>query len=532
MTLRAAIYARVSTDRQREKQTIASQLRLLPEYAKSQGWSITDQYVDDGRSGETVEDRPEFRRLLDDAAIGAFDILLVIDLDRITRSKKSTEGAFVYDYLRENKIKIATTSQGIIDLDDEDQDFLVGIKRELAKWEKRKIIARMMRGKREAARQGSRRYGCIDPYGYAWIPAGDDPRRGGYQVNEPEAKVVREIFRLAVDDGLGISMIAFRLNEEGHRTRALKRRGRYGQVSGRWATSSIGKILHSRTYLGEFRVFRRSDEIIIRVPPIVDPEIWNAAQVAVQGRRPEQKWSHERQYLLSGIAVCGICNAAMWIVNPRPGTHHRYAYYRCSSTNSWRRMNLPGPCGNKHHRVDRVDALVWHKVVEVLSDPGLLTEAVELSQKENEAGVDWASQKQASERKLKELTRLVGETNNRRRRGMLTAEDTDKELTEIAKERKILLRNVEVAARQLKSTGAKTLGIETAKDQVAQLLRDLKEATFEEKRSLVRALFPREHGCSVVLLKSGDIEAKGILKLEEGADVPVTMVVADGCTIR
>lgn len=520
MTTKAAIYARVSTDRQREKQTIASQLRLLPEHAKSQGWTISEQYVDDGRSGETVEERPEFKRLLDDAAIGAFDVLLVIDLDRITRSKKSTEGAFVYDYLRENKIKIATPSQGIIDLDDEDQDFLVGIKRELAKWEKRKILGRMLRGKREAARQG-RRYGCIDPYGYVWVPAGDDSRRGGYQINESEARIVREMFRLAVEENLGISMIAFHLNEEGHRTRALNRRGRYGQVSGRWATSSVGKILHSRTYLGEFRVFRKTDAITIRVPPIIEPETWDAVQVALRQRKPERRWKHDREYLLSGVAVCGVCNAAMWTVNPRPGTHHRYSYYRCSTTNAWRKMHLAGPCGNKHHRVDHVDALVWSKVVEVLSDPGLLTEAAKLSQADNEAGVDWPAQKQTAEKKLKELTRLVDETNRRRRRGLITAEDTDKELAEIAKERKLLERNVEVATRQLKSTGAKAAGIESAKDQVAKLLQDLERATFEEKRALVMALFPREHGCSVTLHKTGDIEAKGILKLEEGAEVTV-----------
>lgn len=397
---------------------------------------------------------------------------------------------------------------------------MVGIKRELAKWEKRKIIGRMMRGKREAARQG-RRYGCIDPYGYVWVPAGDDSRRGGYQINESEAGIVREMFRLAVEDNLGIAMIAFRLNEEGHRTRVLNRRGRYGQVSGRWTTSSVGKILHSRTYLGEFRVFKKSEEVIIRVPPIVESEIWDAVQLALRQRKPERKWKHDREYLLSGIAVCGVCNAAMWVVNPRPGTHHRYAYYRCSSTNSWRKMNLPGPCGNKHHRVDHVDDLVWNKVVEVLSDPGLLTEAAKLSREENEAGVDWVTQKQTAEKKLKELTRLVEETNRRRRRGLITADDCDKELAEIAKERKILERNVEVATRQLRTTGAKATGIENAKDQVAELLRDLKEATFEERRALVLALFPREHGCSVTLHKSGDIAAKGILKLEEGAEVAV-----------
>ena len=166
--MKCAIYARVSTDRQRERHTIDSQLRLLPEHAQRQGWEIVHVYKDDGKSGETVDARPAFKKLLDDAAEKLFDAVLVIDLDRITRSRKSAEGAVIYDHFREHGIKLATPTQGLIDLDDEDQDLLVGIKRELAKWEKRKIVGRMMRGKREAAKKG-KRFSCLDPYGYPTV---------------------------------------------------------------------------------------------------------------------------------------------------------------------------------------------------------------------------------------------------------------------------------------------------------------------------------------------------------------------------
>src|ERR1041384_3598148 len=83
---RCAIYARVSTEAQREKHTIDSQLRLLPEYATQRGWTIVEEYVDNGFSGETIEGRPAFSRLLDDATRQLFDVVLVIDEDRITRS--------------------------------------------------------------------------------------------------------------------------------------------------------------------------------------------------------------------------------------------------------------------------------------------------------------------------------------------------------------------------------------------------------------------------------------------------------------
>lgn len=87
--MKVAIYARVSTDRQRERHTIASQLRELPEHAARQGWTVVETFKDDGRSGETVDGRPGFQRLLDAAGRKQFDAILVIDLDRITRSKRS-----------------------------------------------------------------------------------------------------------------------------------------------------------------------------------------------------------------------------------------------------------------------------------------------------------------------------------------------------------------------------------------------------------------------------------------------------------
>lgn len=113
--------------------------------------------------GETVDERPAFRRVLDLAAESAFDILLVFDLDRITRARKSAEGAMIFDHFRDCGTKIATPGQGIIDLTDEDQDLLVSIKREMARWENRKRVARCMRGKRQAARRGRARMCFRDP---------------------------------------------------------------------------------------------------------------------------------------------------------------------------------------------------------------------------------------------------------------------------------------------------------------------------------------------------------------------------------
>ncbi len=525
--MKVAIYARVSTDRQRELHTIDSQIRELPEYAKRQGWTVVEVFKDDGRSGETVDGRPAFQRLLDAATRKLFDGVLVIDLDRITRSKRSAEGALIYDHFRQYGVKLCTPGQGVIDLEDEDQDLLAGIKRELAKWEKRKILSRTMRGKREAAKQG-RRYGSLDPYGYRWVPQPKSPSRGAYEIDESEAAVVRLIYKLATDEGLGRAMIAWRLNAEGYVTRVQNRRGRGGKKSGRWAASTVGKILHRPTYKGQFVVFRKTDRLVISVPAIVPQEVWERAQSSLIGRKPQAKSKHGREYLLTGIARCGVCGSAMWVVNPRPHAHHKYAYYRCSSTNAWRKMNRSGPCGNKHHRVDQVDTAVWAKLTEVLRDPDLLARACRFRDEAEGAGVDWNAQLRASEQKLGELDRLVQEVSHRRRRGLMTEEQCDRELAEVAKERKFVERNIDTARKQLASKSDRAKRAQHVELQVAQLAAGLVTAAFQRRREIAVLVFPREQGCEVVLHANGNIEAKGMLPVTGQGDIPMTLVVHPG----
>ena len=523
--MRCAIYARVSTDRQRERQTIDAQLRILPEHAKREGWEVVETYKDDGKSGETVEGRPAFKKLLDDAADHLFDVVLVIDLDRITRSRKSAEGALIFDHFRESGVKLATPTQGIIDLDDEDQDLLVGIKREVAKWEKRKIVRRMMRGKREAAKKG-RRFACLDPYGYRWVPSETHPSGGSYELDPEEAVVVRRMFHLALVDGVGINMVVWQLNAEGHRTRDIRRGSRPDGGRGEWATSTVGKILRSTTYRGEFVVFKKDTQsTTIKVPPIVDAETWERTQSALKRRKSETRWKHDRKYLLSGVARCGVCGYAMWVVNARPHRHGQHAYYRCSSSNSWRKMKMAGPCGNRHHRVDLTDDHVWTKLAEVLRDPTLLADACALGQ--TPGGVDWESQAEAVRRKLAELERHEVEVLKRHRRGLVSSAAFDRELGEIGRERKLAERNLKLAEERLADAGSRTRLVRNIEAQAKTLASKLEGATFEQRRALIQLLMPIEHGCFVKFLKDGSIEIQGILPTPT-ATVEMRMRVAKG----
>jgi site-specific DNA recombinase len=513
--VKVAIYARVSTDRQREKQTIRSQLAELPKYAERQKWKVVERYVDDGLSGETVEARPDFQRLLDDAAAGKFEAVLVIDLDRLTRSRRSAEGALIYDHFREHGVKLATPSQGLIDLEDEDQDLLAGIKRELAKWEKRKIIARTTRGKLQAARDG-KRFSSIDPYGLKWVRDPNLKPGGSYQIVEAEARIVRRIYTLALE-GNGLAMIAWTLDQGGLRTRPGKGPGRDGKSPGAWRRSTIIKMLRSTTYRGEFRVFKKGGEpIIIAVPPIISPDTWEAVQAALTQRKTSSGGPSKHEHLLRGHASCGVCGYTMWIVLPRAG-QARFAYFRCCTTNGWRGLGLKGPCGNKHHRVADVDAAVWAKLLEILRDPDLLGDACSLATKSKKDGVDWQAQLRGLERTLANLEQSASDVLRRQRRGSISSGVADRELDDIARERKLLEKNIKLAQSRASKASAERDRVHSIEEQAVALSRGLEYADFETRRKLVALLLPRAHGCGVVLQRDGKIEIKGILPLPADA---------------
>jgi len=113
--MQCAIYCRVSSQGQKDKNDIAKQLKDVPDYAESKGWDIYHTYIDDGISGKHIWTRPQFRKLLDDMEQKKFEILLVDLSDRIARTDSNTERGIIMDALMENDIKYATTTGGLVD---------------------------------------------------------------------------------------------------------------------------------------------------------------------------------------------------------------------------------------------------------------------------------------------------------------------------------------------------------------------------------------------------------------------------------
>jgi site-specific DNA recombinase len=185
-----AAYARVSTDRQAEKQTIGQQIERLTSYAQQRGWPLGAEqiYQDDGYSGARL-DRPALDRLRDATANGAVDVVLITGPDRLARR-------YAYQVWPLEEFERAGVQVVFLERPPtgDPQDVLViQIRGVVAEYERTVIADRMRRGRLAALRAGRLVPWTVPPYGYRQDPARPrDP--SGVQVDEDAAHVVRLIF--------------------------------------------------------------------------------------------------------------------------------------------------------------------------------------------------------------------------------------------------------------------------------------------------------------------------------------------------
>ncbi|HXS95065.1 MAG TPA: recombinase family protein [Candidatus Limnocylindrales bacterium] len=339
---RVAIYARVSSDEQREGQTIDSQVAELERFARDKGWEIVGIYKDDGFSGALLS-RPDLDRLRDDAGRGSFDAVVFNDVDRLARDvthlgviKRDLERHRVQVIFR----KLPAEASPV-------QNLMVNVLGSFAEFERELIIDRTRRGRRHKIEVRKQFLGCLPPYGFRYVPkdrlAGTD---GRLEVNPEEAAVVRKIFAWVADEGLSARKVLARLNSQ-------KVPPRKGQPT--WAKSSILRILHSEVYAGVWHYnkfqsteppehdrrqgYRRHLKSVLRQRPRAE---WIALELPEQLRLiSRQQWQRAQQqlvansifsprygkhlYVLKGLVRCGGCHG-QYVGEPC----HRKYYYRCS----------------------------------------------------------------------------------------------------------------------------------------------------------------------------------------------------------
>ena len=231
----AAIYARVSGDQQPRDNTIASQTEALVAIARERGYSVSaDRIFEDcGFTGAFLE-RPGLERVRDLAAEGWIEAVVVCEPGRLSRNY-AYEVLLTEEWARNGAetvfVKAPTSAAP------EDR-LAVQVQSMLAEYERAQMLERSRRGKRHRAQRGEVSILGGAPYGYRyWKKTAD--RDAWYEVVEPQASVVREVFDYYTVDHLSIGAIAQGLNERCVRTAS----GR-----GRWERSTVWGMLRNPAF--------------------------------------------------------------------------------------------------------------------------------------------------------------------------------------------------------------------------------------------------------------------------------------------
>ena len=418
---RAALYARVSTEKQEREETVASQVDLLYKAAAAAGYDIapTSVFIDEGVSGTRL-DRPALDRLRDLVAEGAFEVLLVTVPDRLAR--RYAYQVLLIEEFRRCGCEVVFV-QHPLGTSPEEQ-MLVQMQGVFAEYERALIQERTRRGRLFAARQGRVNWGN-PPYGYTYVRKTlTTPQH--LIINEAEAEVVRLIYRWCVEEQLSCYAIHQRLTAQGIRPRKARH--------GRWAPSSVGEILRDSLYKGEAYYNRTqpaeirqpygprgrkdrvpgncqgrtqrspSEWIAVTVPALIDPETWERAQGQLrQNLQRAQRNTTPRRYLLRSLLVCGRCGRRMVGSWSKQGGRYlcaiRYPRY------------APGACTGRSLSAATIEQTVWEHVQALLADPEVLRQQYEQGHGDPAVDVRAEHERARLERKLtaleREKTRLV-----------------------------------------------------------------------------------------------------------------------------
>src|ERR1041384_3213837 len=203
----AAIYARVSSDQQREENTIASQTAALVQFAKSAGYAVPDEWVfqDEGFSGASLI-RPGLERVRELAAEGQIQALLVLSPDRLSR-KYAYQVLLMEELARHGVETVFLKAPPVNTAEDQ---LLLQFQGMIAEYERALILERSRRGKRHRARQGEVSVLSGAPYGYRYVRKSEE-RLASYEGREAEARIVQCVFKIYAVDHLRISEVTRRI---------------------------------------------------------------------------------------------------------------------------------------------------------------------------------------------------------------------------------------------------------------------------------------------------------------------------------
>ena len=325
-----AAYCRVSTEKEDQLNSLEAQKNFFLEYTARSGDNLVRLYADEGLSGTKIKNRKQFLRMMADAELGLFNMVVVKDISRFARNtvdllqniRRLRELGIETQFLTANM-----TSMG-------NSEFVLTVFGALAQEESANTSKRVKFGKKINAEKGR----------VPNIVFGYDKTVGDYfnlKINKAEADVVRQIYRWYLNEGYGAAKIAGMLNKRKIKTK----RGC------EWTQTSVCRILENELYTGKVingkeevadfltgrRVLKSEDEWYVTDRPelrIIDEADYNRAQIvkAERGKKFRvDKERHSNQHLFSTLIKCKDCG---WSFRRSVRTYKKtYVRWVCSGRN-------------------------------------------------------------------------------------------------------------------------------------------------------------------------------------------------------
>ena len=375
--INTACYARVSTDRQEQEETIQSQLSELRVRAKGDGIPNFLEFTDEGYSRDTLA-RPGLDRLRDQVARGDLDRIYIQCPDRLGAG---TALMLLYEEFIKHGVQVLFLNGDVQDTPE--GKLLLHMQGAIAEYERAKIVERTRRGKLYWAKQGAL-VGGHAPYGYRWVRR-TESHRARLEIDEYQAAVVKRMYRSLIEDKMTVRSIAKMLTEAAIPTR---------NGAAQWQPTSVFRILRNPAYKGCYKYqttersyaqgghnqdpYRRGRKtarrprskeewITIPVPAIVDETTWDRAQKQLyENSRLSHRNNKKHKYLLRGLIRCPRCRGAY-----SGAVQHGWRRYRCvnqdPSVSSTGKRCSPGSVS-----ADVLEEIVWETVKDALQRPEVL----------------------------------------------------------------------------------------------------------------------------------------------------------------
>lgn len=507
---KAAIYARVSSQKQREDETIESQELILREFGVKEGYQIPESWIflDNGISGQSLQ-RPALDELRDLIRVESVDAILIYAPDRLARSYPYQ--LILLDEFRRCGVKVCffkNAPQG----DTPEAVMFTHFQGIFAEYERALILDRSRRGTIHKAKMGDPTILPKLPYGYKRIK---NDRQTTIEIVEADAKTVRKIFNLYVNERFSLNEICRKLSEEQIKS---------PKGNSRWFPATLSGILKNRAYTGsaaygksekyegidKIRHYngvrqlkpknprRRTNEESwheITIPIIISESDFEMAQEYINKNKELALRNTKEPSLLQGIITCGVCGCQFYKrIRKYKGNNRSYYYCRSQSDNKI------ASCKNGYIEQSEIDNLVYNEIIQMLQNPFLLREEFKRREKENGNAEELKRREIALEKELEKLVRERERLLDAYQSGLLDLTSLSQRAQGIEK-RKIELEKERKEHQNFKLMKEIGLDWEQAFEVILERVKkSAPELPFDEKQKLVRLIVEK------IIINQGEVK--------------------------